>query len=339
MSSPRIIPAYNPFGSVIPNSANIDAMPGIPRSAIPGDTENMTGNYTNDHVSGAYVVKKDTMGWDMQLSNGQLIFAKRECSMRRDKEGIFLSIFQMNYALAKEWENFKLYMKSVSSNGRGKGPGNDTSRNLSAVLSRPSAIWSHIFKNVGGTTVDAAITSIQHISQEGIKEKWNFLGLQLNAVENGGNKSGMGNSSYVTTPYVSITVVVKGVTEAINLWGDDANQHCELYLILKRKYNAVTDEYEEFGFFPWVTDGTKGSTAPMPSDTQYRDLMGRTQFGVVYYIGKVIDNPYGGRSLESRMEAAGLIGDNASNLTHSNNIPYVTVCRQLTHNGQWRIFE
>ncbi len=119
-----------------------------------------------------------------------------------------------------------------------------------------------------------------YLTKQGICERWNILGFSILASA----PDSQNNGQYA---YLPLNVAFKGVRKYIaNVWGENAGQGSNLFLILKRRFNKRNGTWGAFAFVPYSSNE---SVVPL-GKRAYQGISGATEYGMVSYIGMVRDS-------------------------------------------------
>jgi hypothetical protein len=83
-----------------------------------------------------------------------------------------------------------------------------------------------------------------------------------------------------------MNIAIKGVRKYVaNVFGSNAGQASNLFLILKRKYDPLAMEWGAFAFHPYAST----ETSVPETETLYQGLSGANEHGHVIALGRVRD--------------------------------------------------
>lgn len=316
---------------------------GNPFMTQPGSTHKYADFKTQGQTTGTYIVRPTgpPLEFERKLHEEQLLFVRRGVVKRyMDREEYTIVNFsQINYVLEQGYTKFLDMMQRLAANGQGKKAGNPVSNRLVEIFERPSILWRNLKDFANPDMKDIPESNIlEFINVEGIVSNFSILGVQLNTL-NESQKRGIVSRAN-DTPYKILSVVFKGAVPVTNYWGEKAQPGAELFVILKRKFDSTTQTWGSFAFIPWAqpirtsTNFVKDTgCGPPKMEVQYEDFVGRTQYGVVFYIGNVIDNERKTFDQNIANEAAGLSGTLESNFKYGAMAPSVLVNMSTRFHG------
>jgi len=186
-----------------------------------------------------------------------------------------VSLAMMNMILNDGYEESLVNLRTYSDKQRGLvGAG------LLKFLELPEVCWGELYANNGKTIrADKTFKNYYWLSQQGVLERWNFLGISILS-------SAPDTQTHGEMAYLPLNVAMKGVRKYVaNVWGESAGQLSNLFLVLKRRVNPMTREWGAFGFHPYATNEKQVPLA----FRQYQGLSGATEYGTVFPVGIVRD--------------------------------------------------
>jgi hypothetical protein len=191
-----------------------------------------------------------------------------------------LHLAAMNFALQRNYENA---IRDLSAHlDLTQGLANAESETLSRyLLSSSEASWADLFAD-GAVKMrsDKMQRHLFSLCERGILSQWNYLGIS--------NKASAPDDQtvhiYTNFP---INVIFKGTRKFVaNVWGENAGQAANLFLILKRRFDPTTGEYGGYAFHPYATNSPN---VPMEA-RHYKWYNGADVYGTVIPVGFVRDS-------------------------------------------------
>ena len=138
---------------------------------------------------------------------------------------------------------------------------------------------------------DGPTQFLRYLSHEGILQTWNYLGVARNIEHSKLN-------------FKVLNAIHTGPYDVDNYWaGETMAQGQYVYLLLTRKYNKSSGQYEQFHMQPWcepLRDSGRDlqSKYPTQKELYYEDEGGYGHYGAYFTIGKVariVANAHGDR--------------------------------------------
>jgi hypothetical protein len=254
---------------------------------------------SNTTIVKSYMSSPWKGGLDKDIVEGDVLLVVRSKNNNVDKRRFdyhaFLNLGQANIILRQ------FYVKGTE---QLEDPNNSNKSGLEEMKNSPENQWN--YKRYGETWRKLGLNPqteyIKGLYKDGIREKFNILGALVN------DNNGAYNSSLTSGKNVNFKILnvgLKNITYVRNYWGGNAVPSTILWIILKRIYNNITEQYEEFAFVPHVTN--KGDM-PSMSIRQYYDLNENLQYGDCFYFGEVLDNEYTSPNNDVIRKACGLLG-------------------------------
>lgn len=293
-----------------------------------GLVRNVAGWPSQEIISQPHIVKPWQNGYHERITRGQVLFYRRESANGQVESIITLpqinAVLKKGYHIAKSkgilersmldqdtWSDVKFAIAEDLEDEL------DRKRRLLNENVQDSAKETNMIDRIKNSNSKFHVTNesyrdlifaesntqfLRYLSVGGIVETWNYIGVARNI-------------EHSHTQFKVLNCVKGGPLNVDNYWGESLQQGQYTYLILTRKYNRHTNEYEEFQYVPWaqpLSDGGRLQTKyPDASDLYFEDESGYGQTGVVYTVGKVGRVVAGGLGTnEKSMQLAGLMGSN-----------------------------
>jgi hypothetical protein len=158
-----------------------------------------------------------------------------------------------------------------SSRGPSIISGEFTSDQLQLLADTPVRSWHHLEffkKDYRASTEDSIIKQTVYLSEHLINERFNVYGWV---------------HGQVPVDYRLKQVAVRrfgNIDDVENIWGNDVRPGHDLYLILRRLYDAGKGEWTHFSYVPW-----HGYGVPSLEDRAYMDFTGNLEHGCAIHIG------------------------------------------------------
>ena len=312
-----------------------------------GLVRNVAGWPSQEVIVQSHTVNPWQNGYHKRITRGQLLFIRRNAA--QGEVGSIITLPQMNDILRKGYQIAKsngVLERQTLDHETWSDVRHAIAEDLEDELDRKrrllndnvqdqakSANMLERVKNVNEkfhTSVDdyrnllfseATTQYLRYLSKGGILETWNYIGACRNIEDNSSN-------------FKVLNVAVGGPLNLDNIWGEGLQQGHYLNLILKRRMNDRTAEYEEFQLTPWAEPASDNSRVqskyPTTEDLYYEDEAGYAQYGVSYTIGKVgrIVTTSQGNNVKARILAG---------LSNSNDAE-ADAWRETTRNNKGQVF-
>lgn len=303
------------------DSGFLGANAGALRAQIEGGlVRNVAGLPSQQVVTSAYVARPWANGYHKRMGRGQLIFYKRGSS--DGKTHTLATLPQINTMLREAYVLAQRVGVLERSNAYGDVDLHDDLlfaieadmeddvdriRRMYSDESKRQMMISNSLQRISNTN-ERLYTSMEQmqalldeskryaflrlLSLDGVQSTYNYIGALQN-IEHTGKEFRVANTA------------VRGPLHVDKCWRGKMVQGQYLYLVLKRVYNASSDEYEEFQYVPWTQPVTIASSNerrrvqikyPDTQDLIYEDAAGYEQIGKALMVGVV------GNVMQSRGE-------------------------------------
>ena len=280
-------PAYTGVGGY-PGRRGVESVPGQGRlapgtrnisiGALDTTVNSWSSAPSNALVTSSHVVKPwSSRNYHTNMREGHMLFVYRAYSPQRDDPKTIVNLPDFNDILRRTYLS-AVEGRMLESAGMDFDPDTVNDRlhqepTIDELFYRTESAWIGQDRYKGLLeSEDKSRSRLRYLTQDGILNSWNYLGVQA--------------AQSANTQYKVIAVANTGPVELTNVFSSHLSPRAPLSLILKRYYNRARGEYEHFYMCPWTSpDGQR--KVPSLSDLAYEDISGHQQYGHVINIGFV----------------------------------------------------